>query len=380
MNAQNSQPFLTIIFIVLRALVVIAITTSIIVMLMLAVRYALPFIIACALAFLINPLVLFIEKKTGLPRGAASFVVLFSFFSISIGSLLFIAFALIRGVASLSRTVPDELSVLIGDMQTFFFSRLVPSWEQAIHIFSGLPNGQQKVIQLNVESMAGTLVDMLNDLAGRLLTNLSQFVATIPSTLVSALFIFLASFFLSKDSERIKTHVHRLSMHSSIGRPVYKVLSELKKTCIGFVRAQFLLIFMTMALVFVGMLILKVPHPITITLITGVVDLIPYLGTGVIFIPWIIYQFFTHNYSFTICLTALYIAAIIQRQLMEPKIISVSIGIDPLASLVSIYFGFRWFGLAGLIIGPLVLVVIKTLYYSGTWMDLWQYILGKKSA
>ncbi|GAY74987.1 UPF0118 membrane protein ytvI [Sporolactobacillus inulinus] len=64
---------------------------------------------------------------------------------------------------------------------------------------------------------------------------------------------------------------------------------------------------------------------------------------------------------------------------MEPKIISASIGIDPLASLVSIYFGFRWFGLTGLIIGPLVLVVIKTLYYSGTWMDLWQYILGKKS-
>ncbi|GAY74989.1 hypothetical protein NBRC111894_543 [Sporolactobacillus inulinus] len=67
MNAQNSQPFLTLFFIVLRALVVIAITTSIIAMLMLAVRYALPFIIACALAFLINPLVLFIEKKRGCP-------------------------------------------------------------------------------------------------------------------------------------------------------------------------------------------------------------------------------------------------------------------------------------------------------------------------
>jgi sporulation integral membrane protein YtvI len=378
MNSQETQPFIAGLFIILRALVVMAITAVIVAVLMFAVRYALPFLIACALAFMINPIVVFIEKKIGLPRGAASFVVLFSFFSLSISILLFASIALIKGVSSLSRSVPDEVQVLIGDLQTFFFSHLLPSWEQAMHIFSGLPSGQQKAIQLNVESMAGTLVEMLHDLAGRLLMNLTEFVTTIPDTIISAVFIFLATFFLSKDSERIKTQFHAFCSHSAIGRPIYKVLSELKKTCIGFVRAQFLLVFMTMILVYAGLLVLKIPHPLTIALITGVVDLIPYLGTGAIFIPWILYQFFMHHYFFTISLTSLYIAAIIQRQLMEPKILSVNIGIDPLASLVSIYFGFRWIGLAGIIIGPLILVVIRTLYHAGTWQDVWRYILGKK--
>lgn len=378
MNAQESQPFITGLLIILRALVVLIITGLIVCTILLAVRYALPFLIACALAFFINPIVAFIEKKIGLPRGAASFVVLFTFFSLSIGILLFAAMALIKGVSSLSRSVPVEIQVLIGDLQTFFFSHLLPSWEQAMHIFSGLPSGQQKTIQLNIESMAGTLVEMLNDLASQLLTNLTQFVTTIPSTMISAVFIFLAAFFLSKDSEQIKYRFYLFSKHSSIGKPIYRVLSELKKTCIGFVRAQFLLVLMTMVLVYIGLVVLRTPHPLTIALITGLVDLIPYLGTGAIFIPWILYQFLMHHYFFTISLTSLYITAIIQRQLMEPKILSANIGLDPLASLVAIYFGFRWLGLVGLVVGPLLLVVVKTLYHSGTWQEIWHYILGKK--
>lgn len=378
MNSQESQPFITGLLIILRALVVLIITGLIVCTILLAVRYALPFLIACALAFFINPIVAFIEKKIGLPRGAASFVVLFTFFSLSIGILLFAAMALIKGVSSLSRSVPVEIQVLIGDLQTFFFSHLLPSWEQAMHIFSGLPSGQQKTIQLNIESMAGTLVEMLNDLASRLLTNLTQFVTTIPSTMISAVFIFLAAFFLSKDSEQIKYRFYLFSTHSSIGKPIYRVLSELKKTCIGFVRAQFLLVLMTMVLVYIGLVVLRTPHPLTIALITGLVDLIPYLGTGAIFIPWILYQFLMHHYFFTISLTSLYITAIIQRQLMEPKILSANIGLDPLASLVAIYFGFRWLGLVGLVVGPLLLVVVKTLYHSGTWQEIWHYILGKK--
>ncbi|MCO7175945.1 sporulation integral membrane protein YtvI [Sporolactobacillus kofuensis] len=379
MNSRELQPIIVVLLIIMRILIVLAITACILLIVFLSVRYALPFLIACVLAFLINPIVIFIEKKIGLPRGAASFVVLFSFFSLSIGILLFTAIALIKGVSSYSRSIPSEIQVLLGDLQTFFFSHLVPSWEQAMHIFSGMPDSQQKAIQLNIESIAGTLVDMINDLATQLLTNLTQFVTTIPDTLISAAFIFLAAFFLSKDSEQIKSRFLTFSTRSVVGKTMNSVFIQLKKTCFGFVRAQFILIMMTMGLVYIGLLVMKVPHPFTIALITGIVDLIPYLGTGAIFIPWIIYQFFMHHYFLTISLSSLYIATIIQRQLMEPKIMSSNIGLDPFASLVSIYFGFRWLGIAGLVIGPITLVIIKTLYTAGTWHIIWFYILGKKT-
>lgn len=378
MDSQKTRPLTAYLLIFVRIVLVLSILGCILLSLYLAVRYALPFLIACALSFFLNPIVSFLEKKTGLPRGLSSFIVLFSLFSLVIGILLFTAMALIKGLSSLTRTVPGQLGMLIKDLQSLFFSKLIPSWEHALHIFSGLPQGQQKAIQLNIESMAGSAADLINNLAGNLISSLTQFVSSLPNTLVSALFIFLAAFFLSKDSERIKKRLSFFQTPPAVSVPLRKVWKDLKKTCIGFVQAQFILVTLTMILVYLGLKALKTEQPFTIALISGFVDLIPYLGIGVIFIPWILYQLFMHHYFFTIGLTSLYTALVIQRQLMEPKILSTHIGLDPLATLVALYFGFRWLGFSGLVIGPLSLVIVKALYQAGTLRTVMLFILGKK--
>ena len=101
---------------------------------------------------------------------------------------------------------------------------------------------------------------------------------------------------------------------------------------------------MTTVIVLIGLLILRVPYAITIAIITGVVDLLPYLGTGAVFVPWVIYVFFTGDTAFAIGLLILYIVVIVQRQIMEPKVLSSNIGLDPLATLVALFVGFKLFG------------------------------------
>ncbi|RYL93800.1 sporulation integral membrane protein YtvI [Sporolactobacillus sp. THM7-4] len=379
MDSQELRPIIHYLLILFRLIIVLLILGVILASIYLAVRYALPFLIACALSFFLNPIVSFLVRRTGLSRGLASFLVLFLLFSLAIGILLFTAVALIKGVTSLSKSVPGRLDALIGDLQTLFFSKLLPSWEQAIHIFSGLPEGQQKAIQLNIESMAGTLADLINEMAGRMISSLTQFVTSLPDTLISALFIFLAAFFISKDSEKIKAQMYALPSSSGVIVPLKKVWSDLKKTCVGFVRAQFILVTLTMVIVYFGLIALRLDHPFTIAVICGVVDMIPYLGTGVIFIPWILYHFFMHHYFLTIAMTSLFAAIVIQRQLMEPKILSSNIGLDPLASLISLYFGFKWLGFTGLVIGPLSLVIVKALYKAGTLHAVWRFILGRRT-
>ncbi|MDD9150829.1 MULTISPECIES: sporulation integral membrane protein YtvI [unclassified Sporolactobacillus] len=378
MDSQKTGPLTSYLLMIARAVLVLSILGCILLFLFLAVRYALPFLIACVLSFFLNPIVSFLERKTGLPRGLSSFIVLFSLFSLVIGMLLFTAMALIKGLSSLTRTVPGQLGVLIKDLQSLFFNKLLPFWEHALHLFSGLPEGQQKAIQLNIESMAQAAADLINNLAGNLISSLTQFVSSLPSTLVSALFIFLAAFFLSKDSEQIKRHLSLFKVSPAIAVPIRKVWQDLGKTCTGFVRAQFILVTLTMIVVYLGLKVLKTDQPFTIALISGAVDLIPYLGPSVIFIPWILYQFLMHHYFLTIGLTSLYAAVAVQRQLLEPKILSAHIGLDPLATLMALYFGFRWLGFAGLIIGPLSLVIVKALYRAGTLRAVWLFILGKK--
>lgn len=356
-----------------RAALVLLAVSILLAAVTLAFRYALPFLIAIALALLLNPVVAFVARKTGLPRGLASFVVLFAFFSVAIGLMLGLALALIRGITSLTKDMPDHLGALIGDLQTFFFAKLLPSWEQAAHIFSGITEGQQKAVQLNLESMVATLMNFLNDLITRTLQSLTQFVGSLPNTLLSAAFIFLASFFISKDANVLKARLSKWLI-PMLRQPLSRVFQELKRTSVGFVRAQFLLVLLTMLTISIGLLILHTGHAFIIALFAGLVDLIPYLGTGVIFIPWIIFQILQHHYSLALALTSLYLAVVIQRQLLEPKILSQAIGLDPLVALISLYFGFRWLGFSGLVIGPLTVVVLKALYQTGTLAMIWRYI------
>ena len=140
------------------------------------------------------------------------------------------------------------------------------------------------------------------------------------------------------------------------------VFIDLKKALFGFIKAQLTLISITAVIILIGLLILRVDYAITIALVAGIVDIIPYLGTGVVFVPWIIYVAIGGDMGLAIGLGVLYIVVLVQRQIMEPKILSSNIGLDPLATLIALFVGFKLIGFLGLIVGPVTLVIISTLY------------------
>lgn len=164
-------------------------------------------------------------------------------------------------------------------------------------------------------------------------------------------------------------------MTSNIGR-VYR---DLKKALLGFLKAQVTLIAITAAIDFIGLVILQVDYAFTIAIITGLIDLLPYLGTGIVFVPWIIYMFFSGNFFLTIGLSVLYAIIIIQRQIMEPKIVSSNIGLNPLATLIAIFISLQFFGFVGFIVGPIALVILNTLHQARVFHDIWHFIIGREA-
>ena len=70
-------------------------------------------------------------------------------------------------------------------------------------------------------------------------------------------------------------------------------------------------------------------------------------------VPWILYVFFAQgNIVLGIGLSVLYGVIVIARQIMEPKVLASSVGLDPLATLIAMFVGLKLFGLLGLIVGP----------------------------
>lgn len=100
-------------------------------------------------------------------------------------------------------------------------------------------------------------------------------------------------------------------------------------------------------------------------LITAIADGIPLLGSGLVMIPWIIWNFITGNFRMGFGLSSVYLFAVIVRQIIEPKIVSNQTGLHPLATLISMYFGLMIFGITGIFIGPIIMIFIKSLNSSG---------------
>ena len=186
----------------------------------------------------------------------------------------------------------------------------------------------------------------------------------------------LATFFISKDWYKFKATLKTI-LPQKVRTSGQKISEELKKALLGFIRAQATLISITTTIVLIGLLILRVDYAITIALLIGLVDILPYLGTGLVFVPWIIYLAFSGSLPLAIGLGVLYLIVLIQRQVMEPKVLSSSIGLDPLATLISLFIGYKLLGFLGLAAGPVALVILRTLHSAGVYEDLWNFVIGK---
>ncbi|MFS0636386.1 sporulation integral membrane protein YtvI [Mesobacillus foraminis] len=362
----------------IRFLIVIAVICASVLLVYYMSKITYPFIIGLIIAFFMNPLVDLFEKKARMPRGLAVLISLILIFALFTGLITLLIAEIVSGAEYLAKVVPRHLETLINFLELFFAGQIIPLYNQVAGLFKNLDAGQQDTIMENIQNVGS----QVGTTAGNFIQNFFEKIPTIlgwfPNAATVVIFSLLGTFFISKDWYRLTSIGTRLLPNKAkkSGRTVF---TDLKKALFGFVKAQATLVSITTVIILIGLLILKVDYAITIALVTGIVDVIPYLGTGAVFVPWIIFEAVAGDMSRAVGLGVLYIVVLVQRQVMEPKILSSNIGLDPLATLISLFAGFKLLGFLGLIAGPVALVIINTLYRANVFLDLWLFIKGKES-
>ncbi|WP_017727681.1 sporulation integral membrane protein YtvI [Halalkalibacterium ligniniphilum] len=337
-----------------------------------------PFLIAFVLAFFINPVVNFLDEKAKFPRPLAVLAGILFLFGLVGGIVTLIIIKIIDGFHYLSRMIPTQIEMISNRMQTYFNDTIFPFWEEILGEFNNLEESQRTAFEDSISQIGLEFASLLGSLGQAIANYLSSFVGALPITLTAAIFVFIALYFISKDWHTFKKKLKKEMPNHVIDKTV-SVVKDLKSKVIGFISAQLILISMTAVLIFVGLLILRVEQPLTIALIIGLVDLLPYLGTGTILVPWAIYSLITGDYFLGFGLLILYGVVILQRQLAEPKVLSSNLGLNPLATLISMFAGLQLFGVLGLVIGPVMLVLLVSLYQAGVLTGVWHYIKGEES-
>ena len=106
---------------------------------------------------------------------------------------------------------------------------------------------------------------------------------------------------------------------------------------------------------------MRSPYALLLSVAIAIIDALPFFGSGFILWPGALLQFISGNTALGIGYLAIYAIVQVVRQLMQPKILGAQIGMHPLLTLFSMYFGYTCIGFWGLILGPVVAVILRTI-------------------
>lgn len=151
---------------------------------------------------------------------------------------------------------------------------------------------------------------------------------------------------------------------------ILELINETSIGIKGFLVGQCKLFLLSFLIFSIGLYLIGAPYYFLIGLIIAIVDFLPVVGSGLIILPWSIYSFISGNSSFGYKLILLYIIAVVIRQILEPRIIGKSIGLRPLYTFLSTIIGSLVFGPIGVFIGPIIAIILNTIYLKQTVNDL----------
>lgn len=306
----------------------ISIIVFIMILLKIGLIFLWPFLVAGLLALLIEPIILFFISKKIVRKKAI-------FLSYSI-----FAFILILSIYYLTRYAYDQIISFINDIP-----KIITMINEGIPYFKN-NNINQNQIKIGIESL---IIAYKNKIFSTVLSTAN---ATLYFTIIA-----LAAVFISMDMDRI-TSVARKLLPQDLLMVVEKILVrlmtlfnvELRLTLISSIQTT------------LGLYVLGVNRPLTLGIICGILDILPIVGTALIFIPMIIYGIILRRIFIAIGLILLYILIQVSRKIMEIKYLGNNLKMHPFMTLFALYTGVLIYDGWGFVLGPILIIIIKELY------------------
>jgi predicted PurR-regulated permease PerM len=96
-------------------------------------------------------------------------------------------------------------------------------------------------------------------------------------------------------------------------------------------------------------------------LLAGFMDFLPFIGTGIVLIPLSVMAFLRGKLGSGAIILLTYFICVIIREFLEPRLLGNGLKFSPVAILISVYAGVIYYGLGGVILGPITLLILVEL-------------------
>lgn len=325
------------------------------------VRFFFPVIIGWLIAQLANPLVRFLEKHLHIVRKHSSFGIIF-------GVIFLIVLACYYAVLWLWR----ESGRLIAQLPVYY-KALVQGLGRIAENLQGVaskmpPDTREQIAELT-DHFTTYLGQIIGGLGGGTVEAAGNAARNIPSLLISFFFILLFAYFFIAQRERIHRIGRRL-IPKSTREQLKLIWKKMKYAVGGYFRAQFKIMGVVWVILAVGFLVMGIDYAILLAALIALMDFLPMLGTGTALLPWALFCALSDALPRAVGLLVLYAVTQVTRQLIQPKMVGDSVGIDTLTTLFLLFVGYRISGLLGMIIAVPVGLILIQLYEAGAFDHL----------
>lgn len=324
-----------------------------------------PFVAALITAAILHPTIRWLQRRLGVPRKFSTLLILLLLFGLLGAGIGYLGYAggvelvaLVQnwnGLLESLQSTLDQIEIMSAQLW-----RLVPAQ---------LTAAVESVTQGFMEWLNSAMPDLLNA-AVEYTTDKAR---GVPDVVLALIIYIMACYMLTVDYPYLRSqavqHTHQRLLH---------FLKQVRDTALaafgGYLRAEFLLSVVVFFILLVGFFVIGQPYGLLLALVLAVMDFIPIIGAGTVMVPWAVVDLFMGNYFHAVQLMVIWGAIALFRRVGEPKFVGDQTGLSPIASLISIYIGWRLAGVLGMILGPTIALIALNLIrlgiFEGVRLDL----------
>lgn len=313
-----------------------------------------PFIFGYIFARLINPLAVKLQQKIRLPKVVSVILLIILTLAAVFGIVGGLIYKIYTEVVNFCYNWPS----IAGSLQRNW-ARVSSQWNT---MYVDMPDSVQLMFDRLRENISQQAMSIVSDV--RFVDSAQSFAKALPGGIIWTIIFILTLFFMINQKELIDDITNRVFTKKGMER-----LREIRDACRvylgGYVRAQLLLMLIIFIIIAIILSVFGAPYALFVAAATAFLDALPVFGSGITLWPLAVIYFMGGNLKLGFVYVITYLVVIIARRFLEPKLVSDKMGLNPVLTLVSMYAGYRWWNISGLIIGPILLMMLASLYKVG---------------
>ena len=302
-----------------------------------------PFILAYAICQLLYPMAEKINRRTKIPIGISGTILVLLLAATVVAVLVFALNYLI-----------NQFEIFIQNKDVIF--QWLDNFFGEICGFIGRFIGSEQTM---VEAYFFDLMMKAQDGMGEKIFNFLAdhglpFLKTLGTFIILIIMAFIAAILLIKNKRTMKLGLKR----NLFAKEIIQITRRTGQVSASFLKSQVVIMILVAIICGAGLILLKNPYAILVAVIIAFMDALPLIGSGTILIPWAIIYLLSGEYYKAVVIIILYAFCALIREILEARLMGSKLGVNEFYILMATFVGMTLFGLWGIILGPLGLVLI----------------------